>query len=121
MHEISFHALVTSNNLSGNCWHYAQWHAGGVCPWCGCECHKPSLQSYMSRLLLTCMSSDCGEIILSTSMGVNITNNALHVDTPAAGNYGGVLMYQDPRGIDRYIPRSPHLCLAASIMSQTVL
>jgi hypothetical protein len=83
-HEISFHATIAGNYVSGNCWRYAPWHAGGPSPWSGY----------------------CGQITLSTSQNVTIRDNTIEVDPTAAGNYAAVAMYQDPRGTDHHTNRT---------------
>ena len=69
-HEISFAALIAGNVLSGNCWRYAPWNAGGPAPWGGF----------------------CGQITLSTSQNVTVQGNVITVDPgPRGGVYNAVL------------------------------
>lgn len=82
-HEISFAARIAGNVLSGNCWRYAPWNAGGPAPWGGF----------------------CGQITLSTSQNVTVEGNVITVDPgPGGGVYNAVTMYQDTRGVDHSTP-----------------
>jgi hypothetical protein len=97
-HEISFGARISGNVLSGNCWRYAPWNAGGKAPWGGF----------------------CGQISLSTSQNVTVEGNEITVD-PASGVYAAVTMYQETRGVDHHmVPNITYRLRGNTVQNNTI-